>query len=252
VALALGAQAPAGSIGGLDLVGAQGARLVDRRAVRHRVRGLAALGAVPGYVGGVGGVADAVTFFVGSVSSPVPPRSSTGRSVRFEGPAPATRRRAWRRLATPAPGASTGGPVRAARRHVVLQPQHRQAIATSLSRGRPAPGVAPDALGSICFSSPARWPGSRCATATSRSSRRTCRWITLGNLAGSIAFGVSAVASFVVSDGQLLDAELSNLGTFVGALCFLAASIALLPERTLAPRGRRPDRGQRPGTSLKV
>jgi hypothetical protein len=53
------------------------------------------------------------------------------------------------------------------------------------------------------------------------------------NLVGSIAFGVSAVASYVVpATGQLRNVELSNLGTFVGALCFLAGAILLLPERT--------------------
>ncbi len=64
------------------------------------------------------------------------------------------------------------------------------------------------------------------------------------NLVGSVAFGVSAVAAFVVpSTGSLLDEQLSNLGTFVGALCFLAGGILLLPERTrphgvaASPRG---------------
>jgi hypothetical protein len=56
------------------------------------------------------------------------------------------------------------------------------------------------------------------------------------------------VAAFVVpATGKLLNLELSNLGTFVGALCFLGGAILLLPERTLpapealvaveAPRG---------------
>jgi hypothetical protein len=53
------------------------------------------------------------------------------------------------------------------------------------------------------------------------------------NLVGSIAFGVSAVASYIVpATGQLRNVELSNLGTFVGALCFLIGAILLLPERT--------------------
>jgi hypothetical protein len=51
-----------------------------------------------------------------------------------------------------------------------------------------------------------------------------------------VAFGVSAVAAYVVPDtGKLLDVELSNLGTFVGALCFLGGALLLLPERTLPP-----------------
>ena len=52
------------------------------------------------------------------------------------------------------------------------------------------------------------------------------------NLLGSIAFGVSAVAAFVVpSTGELLSPLWANLGTGVGALCFFAA--ALLARRTI-------------------
>jgi hypothetical protein len=32
--------------------------------------------------------------------------------------------------------------------------------------------------------------------------------------------------------GQLHNAERSNLGTFIGAACFLAGALLLLPERT--------------------
>jgi hypothetical protein len=32
--------------------------------------------------------------------------------------------------------------------------------------------------------------------------------------------------------GQLLNAERSNLGTLVGAMCFLVGALLLLPERT--------------------
>jgi hypothetical protein len=50
---------------------------------------------------------------------------------------------------------------------------------------------------------------------------------------GSIAFGASAIASYIVpSTGQLWNVELTNLGTFVGAICFLVGAILLLPERT--------------------
>ncbi len=53
------------------------------------------------------------------------------------------------------------------------------------------------------------------------------------NLAGSVAFGVSAVAAHVVPDsGQPRNAELVNLGTFVGAIGFLVGAFLLLPERT--------------------
>ena len=53
------------------------------------------------------------------------------------------------------------------------------------------------------------------------------------NLIGSVAFGVSAVAGYInPATGQLRNAERSNLGTLIGALCFLAGALLLLPERT--------------------
>ena len=61
---------------------------------------------------------------------------------------------------------------------------------------------------------------------------------------GSVAFGVSAVASYVTSSGQLLSVALTNLGTFVGAVCFLIGAVLLLPERTLG--GPAPDAAPEP------
>jgi hypothetical protein len=57
-------------------------------------------------------------------------------------------------------------------------------------------------------------------------SREWCaEWI---NMAGSLAFGVSAVGAFVRGSGATEDELLANLGTFVGALCFLGASLLVL------------------------
>lgn len=52
-------------------------------------------------------------------------------------------------------------------------------------------------------------------------------WI---NMIGCAAFGVSALAAFVSKSGVTVDARLANIGTFVGALCFLAAALMLLPN----------------------
>jgi hypothetical protein len=92
----------------------------------------------------------------------------------------------------------------------------------------------PDALGSICFlvSSWLAW-AEECHGPFAWRPARISWWITASNLAGSVAFGVSAIASYVTSSGQLLSLALTNLGTFVGAICFLVASVLLLPERTL-------------------
>jgi hypothetical protein len=57
-------------------------------------------------------------------------------------------------------------------------------------------------------------------------------WITGANPAGSVAFGVSAIASYVVpGTAQLLSVPLTNLGTFTGAVRFFAGAVLLLFER---------------------
>ena len=95
----------------------------------------------------------------------------------------------------------------------------------------------PDALGSICFlvASALAW-FEVCHGWTAWRPRSWSWWITLLNLVGSVAFGVSAIAAYVnPSTGELRNAERSNLGTFVGALCFLVGAVLLLPERTAEP-----------------
>ena len=57
-------------------------------------------------------------------------------------------------------------------------------------------------------------------------------WI---NMIGSIAFGASAVGGFITRKGATEDALLANMGTFVGALCFLIAALLTLPKR-FSPR----------------
>ncbi len=92
----------------------------------------------------------------------------------------------------------------------------------------------PDALGSVCFlvSSWLAW-AEECHGPFAWHPSRLPWWITFLNLVGSVAFGVSAVASYVTPSGQLLSLALTNLGTFVGAVCFLIGAVLLLPERTL-------------------
>ena len=53
-------------------------------------------------------------------------------------------------------------------------------------------------------------------------------WI---NMVGCIAFGVSAVGAFIRRSGVTEDERLANLGTFIGALCFLVAALLALPRR---------------------
>ena len=98
---------------------------------------------------------------------------------------------------------------------------------------------APDATGSIAFlvsaaigivavtASVGRW------VPTSREWQ--AQWI---NMIGCIAFAASAIGAFVYKSGSTADEVLANAGTFLGALCFLAASLLVLP-RTAAVTPKR-------------
>jgi hypothetical protein len=94
----------------------------------------------------------------------------------------------------------------------------------------------PDALGSVCFlvSSWLAW-AEECHGPWAWRPHRLSWWITALNLFGSVAFGVSAVASYVKPNGQPVSLALTNLGTFVGAICFLVGGVLLLPERAVPP-----------------
>ena len=50
------------------------------------------------------------------------------------------------------------------------------------------------------------------------------------NMIGSVAFGVSAIAAFIVPGTDALEnAAIADLGTFVGAVCFLVAALLMRP-----------------------
>lgn len=93
----------------------------------------------------------------------------------------------------------------------------------------------PDALGSVCFLI------SACLAVTATKHRRDLWdpdsrnwWSTWLNLTGSVAFGISAIAAFVSpGTGNPLSAEWINLGTFVGAICFLVAALLVKPAKPL-------------------
>lgn len=194
---------------------------------------LFALGALPGYASAVGTRWDSVTFFVGSLFFTTA-GYLTYREAVDAGPQLAGRAR--RRFFVYQPGRidwwataiqfagtlffnlSTGN---AMRMDLTAQQASRHVWR-------------PDALGSICFlvASGLAW-FEVCHGWVAWRPRAWSWWITLLNLVGSIAFGVSAVAAYVEpTTGDLRNAERSNLGTLVGALCFLVGALLLLPERT--------------------
>jgi hypothetical protein len=92
----------------------------------------------------------------------------------------------------------------------------------------------PDWRGSACF----LVSGVLAYLAVRNLSRRARDWrIAVINLAGCVAFGISAVASYVVpSTGSAIDLAAANAWTSFGALCFLVGALLLLPARRVTPR----------------
>jgi hypothetical protein len=202
---------------------------------------LFALGALPGYVNTVGTQWDSVTFFIGSLfftsaafltyreAVDAAPEALNPRHRRFFVYQP--RRIDWWACGVQLVGTvyfnvSTGSAMAA---NLSAQAAHRHVWR-------------PDAVGSICFlvASLLAWFEVCHAWAAWRP-RSWSWWITLLNLLGSIAFGVSAVAGYISPvSGELRNAERANLGTFVGAVCFLVGALLLLPERTETVNGQAP------------
>jgi len=108
---------------------------------------------------------------------------------------------------------------------------------------------APDAAGSIAFLVSSelafaevchRWFGWRWSSLSWR--------IVALNLLGSVAFGISAVASFVEpATGEPLSARLANGGTSLGGLCFLVGALLLMPEAAAEERAAGAPPSVRPG-----
>jgi hypothetical protein len=83
----------------------------------------------------------------------------------------------------------------------------------------------PDAFGSVCFLVSSAMAYALVARVWTRD-----WWIAALNLLGSVAFGVSAVASLVEpSTLEPVSAGISNIGTAAGGFCFLAGAVLLLP-----------------------
>jgi hypothetical protein len=200
---------------------------------------LFAIGSVPGYASAVGAVGDTVTYFVGSLFF------TTASFLSY------------REAVDAAPG--TLNP--AHRRFFVYQPRWIDWWATAVQfvgtlYFNVSTGVAmvtdlsaqtahqhvwrPDAIGSVCFlvSSALAWY-EICHGWAAWRPRSYSWWITLLNLLGSIAFGISAVAGYINPvTGQVHNAGRSDAQTLIGAVCFLIASVLLLPERTQPVSGQ--------------
>ena len=195
-----------------------------------------ALGSFPPYATAVGTNADNLTYFIGSIFFTTASFFSTTRRRRRQttlegaarrglallahGPAPPDRLVGLGASSSSAPSGSTG--------------PHSARSWSVWERHGHHPIWRPDALGSVCFlvSSWLAW-AEECH---GRFAWRPASDLVVDHRAEPgrfVAFGVSAVASYVKPNGHLVSLALTNLGTFVGAVCFLVGAILLLPERTL-------------------
>ena len=194
---------------------------------------LFALGAITGYVDLVGVRWDAATFFVGSLFFTCAAFLTYREAVDAAAVAAGlTRRRFFvfqpRRIDWWATAVQLVGTL-------LFNISCGSALAVDLTAQAAHQHVwRPDALGSICFlvASTLAWFEVAHGWVAWRP-RTWSWWITLVNLAGSVAFGVSAVAGYInPATGQLNNADRASQATFVGALCFLVGAVLLLPERT--------------------
>lgn len=190
------------------------------------------LGVVPAYANAVGARPDAVTFFAGSLfftsagflqyreavdAAPQPPGRTRRKVLVF-----LPHQIDW--LAT---GVQSIGTLEF---NVSTAAAIWAAAGTSQARHHV---WRPDVLGSACFliASGLAW-FEACHGWAAWRPRSLAWWITGVNLAGSIAFGFSAIASYVIpGTTELLSTPVTNLGTFAGAVCFFAGAVLLLFER---------------------
>ena len=88
---------------------------------------------------------------------------------------------------------------------------------------------APDAFGSVAF----LISGVLAYRVAAATGRRDRDWTMAAiNLAGCVLFGISAVGAYVVPDtGSYLDLAWANVGTALGALCFLVGAVMVYPRR---------------------
>ena len=201
-----------------------------RRRLRREAWGFAVgslcflVGAVPIYAEWAGAVATGVTFFAGSIfftaaafiqlslSGRRPPRGDTNRADRADWWAAAIQF-----VGTLCFNVST---------FVAL-------LAAIADPTRLGAGWRPDAWGSVAFlvASVLAVVATKDRGSLWDSDARTWHGTWL-NLLGSVFFGASAIGAYVEPDtGTLVSMFWANLGTLLGAICFLVA--ALLSRRTI-------------------
>jgi hypothetical protein len=193
------------------------------------------LASVPVFVSAVSGVVDGVTYFVGSLFftsaswlqllQAQNPSTTDLERARVNGPErltwwhPLPHDRAWLAAITQFPGTLFFNLSTAAAlvRNTTVQEQERHVWR-------------PDLLGSILFLV-ASTLGILALGRFRSFQPRSLPWqIAWFNMAGSIFFMASAVASFILpSSGQVIDTRVTVAGTFLGAVCFLIGAALMFP-----------------------
>jgi hypothetical protein len=197
---------------------------------------LFALGSVPAYANAVGARGDTVTYFVGSLFF------TAASFLSYREAVDAAQDPAHRRFFTYQPGRidwwSTAIQLVGT---VYFNVSTGTAMVVDLSAQAAHQHVwRPDGIGSVCFlvSSALAWYEA-CHGWVGWRPRSWSWWITLVNLIGSVAFGISAVAGYINPvTGQVHNAGRANTQTLIGAICFLIGAVLLLPERTEEARGQ--------------
>jgi hypothetical protein len=207
-----------------------------------------ALGTIPAYVHAVGAVADAMTFFVGSIfftsasycqlvqaQSPGMTDVDDGRQhTRIQALPWAWRPhdKNWLAAATQFPGT------------LFFNISTLAATAINLTAAEADKHIwRPDFFGSVLFLVASAFALSALGVGFWRLQLRALPWwIAWLNMLGSVAFMASAIASFVLpSTDAVIDLPLANAGTFLGAVCFLVGAALMLPAwRTSVRSSRRP------------
>lgn len=124
------------------------------------------------------------------------------------------------------------GGVDAVLRHAAVQRQHGRRARGAQRQGQADLVWTPDAAGSVAFLISGYFVlvSYRHVNGTGWAPKDRDWWSGQINFLGCVAFGVSAVASYITSAGVTVDAVLANTGTLVGAVCFFLASAVVLPK----------------------
>lgn len=195
-----------------------------------------ALGSIPSYVRAVGASADATTYFVGSifftsasllqlVQAQSPGQLDADEHTQHEHRrtvwlAWLPRENGWLAAVTQFPGT------------LYFNVSTFAALATNLSAAEADQQIwRPDFIGSILFLVSSFFGIRALGKAFFSVDRHShAWWIAWLNMAGSVAFMASAIASYVIPEtNDLINEPVSLAGTFLGACCFLAGAALMLP-----------------------